>query len=299
MSSEATAAAAIRQGSKTFALAGLFFSRREWIAATEIYHWCRHCDNAVDGGGGGPATVSELRRETIEALDGSAAAPAPAFRSLAAVADRHGIPSYYPLELLNGMEMDATGTTYKTLRELEFYCYRVASTVGLMLCYVMGLFRIEALEKAAHLGMALQLTNIARDVQEDFEHGRRYLPLEDLQAERVDPEALWADGGALYRVVLRLLDRAETHYEIGLDGTRDLPFRAAFVITLAALFYRQIGVKIRRRGPAALYGRTVVTFPEKLLLMLRALLLVLRSLPDRFHRWAAPVPITQLWCPYE
>ncbi len=291
------AEAAIQQGSKTFALAGMFFSRQSWTAATQIYHWCRYCDDRIDHGGD-LGDVLEMRQEIIAVLDQGSVPRCPAVESIARVSAHFGIPSFYPLELLKGMEMDASGETYGTFQELEVYCYRVASTVGLMLCYVMGIFRAQALEEASRLGIALQLTNIARDVREDFENKRLYLPREELEREGIQPSALMADPDALFRVVLRVLERAEAHYQCGLRGTLNLPFRSAFVVTLAALFYREIGREIKRTGPAALRSRTVVGMPRKLFLFLWAILLMLSSIPERIRRRSRIISIDQTWCPY-
>ena len=98
---------------------------------------------------------------------------------------RYGIPAHYASELIEGMAMDVRGIRYANLRELLLYCYRVAGTVGLMMSHVMGLRDESALKHAADLGIAMQLTNIARDVTEDASMGRIYLPLDWLDEANI------------------------------------------------------------------------------------------------------------------
>lgn len=285
---------AIRKGSKSFSLAAMFFPSDQWKATCQVYHWCRYCDDVIDNQGDEKALVL-LQTELKEILVSRKTSKHEAFRSLQEVTERYAIPFHYPSELLKGMEMDIKGQTYETLEELKLYCYRVASTVGLMMCYIMGLFRIEALSNAAHLGMAMQLTNIARDVKEDFENNRVYLPKEFLLEKNISRETLMADTTSLFQVVETILDVSDNYYKIGLQGVEYLPLRSAFVITAAAYIYREIGNTIRKKGPIALESRTVVSLPKKLLLVGKALIHTLGSLPKRWSQRNKFVKIDQIW----
>src|SRR6185295_11457627 len=131
------------------------------------------------------------------------------------VVERYQIPRPLPEALLDGMEMDARGHSYESDDDLLRYCFRVASTVGLMMTRVMGASREDALLRAADLGVAMQLTNIARDVGEDARRGRVYLPEELLDACGTDrAEVLRADRPtpAIREAVRRLLERADAFY---------------------------------------------------------------------------------------
>lgn len=278
------AESAINNGSKTFALAGKFFPEEQWKSATQIYHWCRYCDDLIDNNGD-EHTMSFLLKETNEVLNGGKISSYGPFNSLGEVVKKYNIPTLYPIELLKGMEMDIQGVKYETIEQLELYCYRVASTVGLMMCYIMGLFDVFALKNAAHLGVAMQLTNIARDVKEDAERGRSYLP-EELLKENDE-----------FTAVKILLLKAESYYESGLQGTKNLPFRSAFVISMAALFYREIGLRILRHGPESLLDRTVVPFHVKCFLIVKALLLCLISVPERIIKNKKLIIIDRTWGP--
>lgn len=271
----------IQNGSRSFALAGQFFPREKWIAACQIYHWCRYCDDVIDRG---DRDIKFLRNQTHLVLSIKGTSSIPAFRSLQEVFAKYHIPKIYADELLNGMDMDIQQTRYRTLRDLELYCYRVASTVGLMMCYVMGISDKKALKHAADLGMAMQLTNICRDVKEDFEMNRDYFPLE------------WKER-TKFENVKELLSRAENHYDSGLAGLSYLPLRSAFVIMLAAFFYREIGRKILRTGPDALKKRVVVSGTEKFFLVIEAIFQVLLMIPGRIIRRHKEIEIVEVWRP--
>lgn len=296
MSGPKEAEISIRKGSKSFSLAAMFFPPRQWEATCLVYHWCRYCDDVIDNGES-TADISLLKNELHHVLVKGEKSDIEAFNSLSHVAVSFHIPSHYPEELLNGMEMDVSGTVYKTFSDLDLYCYRVASTVGLMMCYVMGLFNLKALENAAHLGMAMQLTNIARDVKEDYENGRIYLPEECLNDKGIRKETLMNDEQSLFRVVLEVLNRAENYYKSGLQGLSSLPVRSAFVILSAALIYREIGETIRKNGPLALRKRTVVPLHRKMFLILKAFILTIFSLPERLTRKNTMIKIDRIWSP--
>jgi phytoene synthase len=150
--------------------------------------------------------------------------------------------------------------------ELLRYCYRVASTVGLMMCAVLGVREPSAFPHAVDLGVAMQLTNICRDVREDARMGRVYLPASRLEAAGLTPDDLLqdrVDREALARVVADLLHLADRYYASADAGMRWIPARARTAIVVASRVYRAIGVKLRRRGCDAWSGRTVVGGVEK------------------------------------
>jgi phytoene synthase len=174
--------------------------------------------------------------------------------------------------------MDVEGFHYQTLADLELYCYRVAGVVGLMMCPVLGADPARAPAPAAALGRAMQLTNIARDVQADAQMGRMYLPEELLPSSSV--EALACEPERALPAIKVLLHLADRWYQEGMEGIRFLPLRTAFAIAVAGKVYQAIGRKLLRdaRGsPAAAFRRrTIVSVPEKLIAVLDAVLLVVR-----------------------
>jgi phytoene synthase len=189
------------------------------------------------------------------------------------VANERAIPMAYPLELLAGMAMDVADTRYATMDDLRLYCWRVAGVVGLMMTHVFGIDDDDALVSAAHLGMGMQLTNICRDVAEDWQRGRLYVPDEllarhgaqgladDLAATSGLPASAREPVANSVRDLLALADR---YYASGDRGLRALPWRAALAVKSASNVYRAIGTRIRARDCDVTAGRAVVSTGGKL-----------------------------------
>jgi phytoene synthase len=306
----------IRHGSRSFSLASRLFAPANRDAAFLVYGWCRSCDDEIDRHADESeealaGRVARLRERTLSAMREAPSSPVdrageadPAFEGFAWVTRAYRIPETYPLELLEGLAMDARREHYDSLARLELYCYRVASTVGLMMTHVMGVTDERALKNARDLGVAMQLTNIARDVIEDAGLGRVYLPRnlmlqEGLTAKQHGAERLAApeNRAALARVVARLLDRADELYHSGWQGVRALPLSAAFAVGAAAEIYREIGVLVRARGERAWDQRAVASRSRKIRALVRAVARVAATLPSRWLNPARPVPPTRIWRP--
>ena len=253
----------IAKGSRSFAAASRLLPRATRDDVVRLYFWCRHCDDRVDGQvlGGALEALSDserrrrldgLERDTRTALRTDDPVPPP-FEALRAVARAHDLPERWPLDLLEGFRMDVEARSYRTLDDVLLYSYHVAGVVGVMMARVMGVTDEAVLDRACDLGLAFQLTNIARDVVEDARAGRSYLPNEWLDVP-VDPddEATWAGA---HRAALRLLTVAERHYASARHGLMSLPPRAGWAIAAALRTYRAIGTAVRRDGPAAWRGR--------------------------------------------
>ena len=194
-------------------------------------------------------------------------------RALAAIVHRCGIPRTLLDALLEGFLWDAQGRRYETGADLEAYGARVAGAVGAMMALVMGTRAPQALARACELGVAMQLTNIARDVGEDARNGRLYLPRAWLREAGVDPDA-WLRAPAfdarIGTVVDRLLATADALYERAEHGIAALPRDCRPAIRAARLVYAEIGQQLRRNGLDSVARRTVVPRPRKLALMARA-----------------------------
>lgn len=283
-------------GSKSFYLASRFFPKELMNGASLIYYWCRHCDDVLDEGKNG-SNLEELKTMTHKIWSNSEEKLPLPFEALKKASVQFQIPAFYPLELLEGMAMDERNERYQSITALKLYCYRVASTVGLMMSHVMGLYDKGALREAAHLGMAMQLTNIARDVKEDHERGRLYLPLEWLQHAGLTEEnyMLIENRQKLYKVVKRLLGEAEKFYDSGISGVEQLPVRSAYTVLIAAHFYREIGREILKKGEEGISSRMVVSKGKKLNLILKCTGIILLSLPGRIMRRKQTEQIDLIW----
>jgi phytoene synthase len=264
----AECAVLLRQGSRTFHAASRLLPRDVRAAAIALYAFCRLADDAVDGGGQLFA-LSRLRQRLAAAYAGRPEDSA-ADRAFAWVVTTHGIPMSLPLALLEGFEWDARGLRYETLSDLRAYAARVAGAVGAMMSVLMGARRPEVLARACDLGIAMQLTNIARDVGEDARFGRLYLPLEWLREAGVDPDGWLARPvftPAIASLTARLLDEADLIYARASAGIAHLPLACRPGMHAARRLYAEIGCEVRRRGYDAVSQRAVVSAVRKAALL--------------------------------
>lgn len=292
----------ITKGSKSFSLAARLFDPDTRDAAFFLYGWCRYCDDQVDAAGRtADQKELELRLKALKEKTASAFSLGPqhepVFVALRYIVQRYGIPSHYALELIEGMAMDVRATRYATLRELLLYCYRVAGTVGLMMSHVMGLRNESALRHAADLGIAMQLTNIARDITEDAAMGRLYLPLDWLSEAKIAPGEIAAPANRdkLAMLAVRLLREADRYYRSGDAGLWHLSFRSACAVSAARHVYSEIGSLLMKRGARAWDQRTYVTGARKFSVVIRGVLGVLRSVPKRLAQPWSPGPLKTVW----
>lgn len=252
--------AIIRSGSRSFSLAARLLEPVTREAVYGLYGWCRYCDDRIDK----PSLTHSLASDVakLKALTRSAFAGSPqdhgVFIALQYVARSYSIPEHYALELLEGMAMDARGQRYRSFSDLLVYCYRVAGTVGLMMAHIMGISSEKALRSAADLGIAMQLTNIARDIIEDANHDRIYLPLSWLEQAHIAPEEIAAPRHRPKLVFLaeKILSNAYTYYRSGDEGLNFLSFRSACAVSAARYVYSDIGRLLHRRREKAWDTRT-------------------------------------------
>lgn len=266
----------LRAGSKSFHLASRLLPARVREPTFALYAFCRHADDAVDDASDGRdarRAVDGLRAR-IDRVYGGRPANATVERAFAGVIDRFEIPRAVPDALAEGMEWDALGRTYHTATDVRAYGVRVAGTVGLMMTLVMGRREPGVLARACDLGVAMQLTNIARDVGEDARRGRIYLPGEWLETSGVDRDELLArprPTRAVRDVVARLLEEADILYRRADAGIAHLPRDCRTAIRAARLVYASIGGAIRRSDFDSVTRRAVVPMRRKLWLVVRAL----------------------------
>ncbi len=266
----------IKQGSKSFAKAALLFDPKTRQSVMMLYAWCRYCDDVIDGQtlGHGQQQLSKddklerlrfLQEETDRICKGESSA-LPAFAALQEVVARHGIDRQHLMELLEGFRLDATEARFLTLHDTLHYCYHVAGVVGVMMARVMGVQDQAVIYRAADLGIAFQLSNIARDVRADLEVGRCYLPEEWLAELGIAREELdyHAHEKALHALACRLVDYAEPYYASAKIGLSQLPWRCAWAIASALMIYREIGLQVRSCGSRAWDGRVQVSDARKL-----------------------------------
>lgn len=264
----------LQAGSKSFSAASALLPRRVRAPATVLYSFCRVADDHIDEQPGATeAAVDELRAR-LDGIYAGRPLDTPTDRALAHVVEKARIPQGLPLALLEGLAWDARGRRYETLEDVFAYAARVAGTVGAMMTVLMGPRAPEALARACDLGVAMQLTNIARDVGEDARRGRIYLPLAWMREAGVEPDEWLAApvyGEGLAQVVARLLETADGLYRRADSGVAMLPLDCRVAIRAARLIYSDIGRVIARQRFDSVSRRAHVSGLRKLWLVLRAL----------------------------
>jgi phytoene synthase len=297
----------IERGSRSFAAAARLLEPETRAYAYMLYAWCRHCDDAIDNqelgfarreaaGMAVSARLEALREKTRRALHGGAEEPV--FIAIGRVAAARGISEIHLFEHLDGFAMDVAAREYRNLDDTLSYCYHAAGVVGVMMANILGVRDAPTLDRASDLGIAFQLTNIARDVMEDAAIGRVYLPADWLDEAGV-PKGHVGDPAyraAVYDVSERLLEVADRFYVSARHGIAALPFRSAWAIAMARFVYREIGANVRRRGSEAWDQRAHVSRRRKLYGVARSLATIARSkthgaledIPSRQGLWTRP-----------
>ena len=257
---------AIRHGSLSFHAASRLLPARFRDPALALYAFCRLADDAVDLQEEKVAAVLRLK-ERLDLVYAGRPRNAPTDRAFTAMVEQVEMPRALPEALLEGLAWDAMGRRYHTLEDLHAYSARVASAVGVMMAVIMGVRDGHALARACDLGVAMQLTNIARDVGEDARAHRVYLPLDWLDAARIDPENFLHDptpDDAIRAMVRRLLGEARRLYSRGADGVGALPVACRPGILAARHIYSGIGADIARAGHDSVSRRAHTTAGQKL-----------------------------------
>lgn len=229
-----------RRHSRTFYLASAMLPKAERMAIRALYAFCRVSDDLVDEfTTDRESKISQWRKQALSAAPPENNLPAVAWADARA---NYSIPRQYAEQLLEGVSRDLTKRRYQSFEELTDYCYAVASTVGLMTMHIVGYSGTEAIPYAVKLGVALQLTNILRDVGEDWRNGRLYLPQDEL-AQFGLSEADIAAGCTDERwcTFMRFqIDRAHQLYQEAMPGIALLGSRGQAAIAAAAELYRDI-----------------------------------------------------------
>ena len=280
----------LRHGSHSFFAASLLLPPRVRDSALALYAFCRVADDAIDFGADRPAELARLI-ERLDAVYRGTPEPRAVDRAFAATVAAHDIPYALPVALIEGLAWDADGRRYQSFGALLDYAARVAGSVGVMMALVMGVREPAALARAAELGMAMQLTNIARDVGEDAQAGRLYLPLDWLGEAGIAADQFVAaprHSPVIAAVTARLLAEADLLYTSGAQGICRLPLACRPAIAAAGSIYATIGKKISQAGYDSISRRTYVPTVEKLKLLLRSVFVALTP-----TRPAAKPPLPQ------
>ena len=261
----------LAQRGRSFHWARRLLSATHAERATRLYGFCRRIDDIVDECSSPAAAHAALEvvRQALQSDQSDDATLCDMLRLMRGC----GIDPAIPLELIQGVESDLGEVRVADMAELLLYCYQVAGTVGLMMTAALDVTAPEALPHAIDLGIAMQLTNICRDVREDALRGRRYLP-ETLVGALPAHALIDPDGptrAAAVHAIGTLLNLADRYYASGEQGLRYLPSGARSGILVAARVYREIGVVLRQRDGDCWTSRAKVGTAVKTMITLRAL----------------------------
>jgi phytoene synthase len=269
-----------RQHARSFYFAAKFLPEIKRRAVYPIYAFCRHVDDEIDETGDreqaeAVRTVEKWRtklEEIYENKPGSGGGTTDNLQTQVFLAwqdllKNYRIPQNLPLELVEGVLMDTYIKRYETFEELYVYCYRVASTVGLMTSEILGYADKSALAFAEALGIGMQLTNILRDVKEDAARGRIYLPLEDLRRFGLSEDQILANkfDGDFAALMKFQIERARRFYAEGEKGIRLLEKDSRFTVLLASRIYGKILTEIERQNYNVFSRRARTTKLQKIL----------------------------------
>ena len=284
-----------RSEAKNFYYAVLTLPQARRSAIYVVYAFCRQCDDAVDNDES-PLdkmnALASLRHNLRQSYAGHA--PDPLFEALADVASKYEIPQEYFEDVIRGVEADLTKTGYKDFEELRGYCYQVASAVGLICLQIFGYRDVKARDYAIDLGLAMQLTNIIRDVREDLEMGRIYLPEDEMARYGVASDQWLVNGGEVVSSVSSLTtdhrnafvalmrfqaERARRYFDTGFQLLPYLSPRSRPCPAVLGQIYSKVLQRIEASGYDVFQGRISLSTAEKLRVTAQTWLSTLLPLP--------------------
>ena len=279
-----------RRHARSFYFSSFFLPLQKRNAAYAVYAFCRLLDDATDEAPD-PTGVEKQIAVFVQVLDdvyAGRSVPSPdgtdesaaAIVAFAQTVKTYAVPKSHFLELAAGCRMDLTITRYATWPELQTYCYRVAGVIGLVMCDLFGLTDPASAKLAVMMGEAMQLTNILRDIKEDYTRGRIYLPAEDL-ARFGYTEADLAAGivNEPFRQLMKFeIARARTLYQTAAAGLIDLPADGSrFTASAMGVIYAGILTAIERQDYDVFTSRARLTTAQKILRLPAALRLTRRT----------------------
>jgi len=256
----------LKKNGKSFYWAGKFLSEKYINRAAELYSFCRALDDIADSGN--PTSLKHLtdiklniNNNLYSDIENSYSIKYPQFFNVSS--------KKAAMDLIDGLILDQKSILFEDVSELIRYSYHVAGTVGIMMCDALKCENQDAKLFAIDLGIAMQMTNIARDVLEDAKMGRRYIPASWIG--NISPEdivlAVKENDKKKYDTisqgVKKLLILADKYYKSGAMGFRYLPFKTRMAISIASGVYRQIGIQLKRKDYNWYHGRQVTSIPTK------------------------------------
>ncbi|UCD15390.1 MAG: phytoene/squalene synthase family protein [Candidatus Omnitrophota bacterium] len=260
---------------KTFYFSSIFLPPQKRYAAFSVYAACRISDNAVDDLSESAAYQLDKVRKKIDAVYNNTRLNDCVLLAFKETVNKYGIPRQYFDDLIDGMYMDLNKNRYQNFDQLYSYCYRVAGVVGLMMSKIFGYTNPQVPEYAVNLGIAMQLTNIARDIKEDFQRGRIYLPSEDMARFKVSESHIANEQlDSNFTELLRFqIWRARNYYDNSSNGIKMISdLRSRLTVTAMKEIYSAILNSIENNNYDVFSKRAYVPNRKKFMLTLKFLI---------------------------
>jgi phytoene synthase len=258
------------ENGRSFYFASLIFSAGQRQQVAQLYRICRYVDDCADELS--PVESRQAMQRIITELKDPASESE--FQQAIRQLENKGVKREYLAELVDGALFDIDSGKIIDRKQLIIYCYRVAGVVGLMMCPLLGVKDVKANAFAIDLGIGMQLTNICRDILEDAQNERNYLPADELYQVGLSMHEIQQQGAtheSLKSLVNIYLDLADDYYKSGYQGLAFIPLRPRICILVAGEIYRSIGHKIRKNNYQVLDGRTILSTYEKIIVTVKTL----------------------------
>jgi len=265
-----------RHHAKTFYFASFMLTKEKREAAYVIYSFCRYADDVLDSNNHESLENKKNHlnklKQILEKTYANQLEENSPFKAFQLITQQYKIPKQHFLDLLEGIAMDLTINRYETWSDLELYCYRVASVVGLMMCHIFGVESEKALPYAVSMGKAMQMTNILRDINEDYLMNRVYLPQEDLRKFACSEESLKSKqvDNSFIELMKFQIDRARDFYreaDLGIPMITDR--KARFCARVMGGLYERILDQIQKKQYDVFKQRVYVPLWQKILYLIK------------------------------
>ena len=253
---------------KSFRFASLILPTRNIEMVSDLYKICRFVDDCADelDTEESEKALENIRQNLSNPIDDST------FNAIFEKVEKSGVERLYLQELVHGVTFDTQKKEIKSEKDLITYCYQVAGVVGLMICPLINVTNKKGYPHAIDLGIGMQLTNICRDILQDFKNGRIYLPKNWLENNKLDQNKVGKFTPNRIKAITRsLLNLADKYYKSGYDGLAYIPFRPRLSILVAGEVYRHIGKKIRNNQYEVRAKRVHLNKLEKIWVLVKTL----------------------------
>ncbi len=257
----------LKKHAKSFYFAGLLLDKQTLHDASVLYAFCRQLDDAADIEDMSEKSVKLQQLITDYRTDHSQNEINIAFKELK---KQYQLNSQFIDDLILGVSSDLQFKQPKDLKELIFYSYQVAGTVGGLMARILGATNEKAWRFAIDLGIGMQLTNISRDVKEDALNNRIYLPQDQLGSD-IDATTILnpEHKTKVYHVTKEILNTADKYYQSGFSGIYYIPKKNKFSILIAGMLYQSIGNKVLNNNEKFLKQRVYLTLFEKIIILIK------------------------------